>query len=126
MAHMHHPRLPSLFEGLALPVLFMLAAFYDHQRMTPGPLMMALIGLLIGGVPLQRAGRLWLQQRREPLEQLPETQAALQLVPLMREFGPAKVLRANEALLRQPALVLRAVEEIRQRALPGGGDDAPR
>lgn len=110
---MTRPWMPHLFEGLAMPALFALAAFYDVNGVTPGPLMMALFGLIIGGVPLQRAGRMFMQQRREPIDQLPETKAAVRLVPLMEEFGPAVVLLAVE-------------ETIRRRALPRGGDHAER
>lgn len=111
---MRRPWMPPLFEGLALPAMFGIAALYDFAHVTPGPFMMTLIGLLVGSGPLQRAGRLWLQERREPVEQLPETKAALRLVPLMQEFGPAVVLLAVEETIRH------------RRALPRGGDHAER
>lgn len=111
---MRRPWAPLLFEGLALPALFALAAVYDVAHVTPGPFMMALIGLLIGGVPLQRAGKIWLQERREPAAELPEVRAALQLSLMMRELGRGVVLRAVEDTVEA------------HRALPRGGDDADR
>ena len=42
------PWTPLLVQGLGVPALFALAAFYDVMHLTPGPLMMALIGLVLG------------------------------------------------------------------------------
>ena len=108
------PWTPLLVQGLGVPALFALAAFYDVMHLTPGPLMMALIGLVLGSPQIGQAAKLWLQERRSPAAELPEVRAALELSLLMREHGRGVVMRA----------VTDTVEQ--QRALTRGDDHADR
>jgi hypothetical protein len=102
--------LPPLIQGIgngAALLLLLVGIYYDHQRMPPGWITVAAIGLLCGPA-LREASRAWRVERATPLAPpdhlLPEVQAALRLMPLYREHGGALILEVEEALRRRQAL----------------------
>lgn len=103
--------LPQLIEALTKLVgallLLGVGVYYDHQRMPPGWITVAAIGLLIGP-ELRSAARALTAPRvvEQPRELLPEAEVALRLGPLVREHGQVVMLEVEEA--------------VRRRALPPG------
>jgi hypothetical protein len=108
------PWLPDLTNGVGslAGLLVALALVYDLAGIVPGPMMVMALGLLVSGAPLGRAGKVWLQERREPAAQLPEVTAALELSALMHELGQGAVMRAVGDVARH------------RRSLPRGDDHA--
>lgn len=103
---MRRPWLPPLAEGVGSLALLMigLAAIYDLVGVVPGPLMITVLGLLFGGEPLRQAGAAWIAERREPAAQLPSVTMAVELEPMIEQYGQANTRRAVLEVLHRRAL----------------------
>ena len=103
---MRRPWLPPLAEGVGSLTLLLLglAARYALGGIVPGPFMLTVRGLAFGAGPLGRAGAAWIEERREPAARLPEVTLAVELQPMIDEYGAPNVRRAVADVLRRRAL----------------------
>lgn len=109
------PLIQAVCNGAAVLLLLSVGVYYDHQRLPPGWITVAAVGLLCGPA-LREAAQAWRIARTAPPDHLlPEVQAALRLMPLYREHGGALIREVEETLQRRQAL---------QRGR--GGDDVGR
>lgn len=108
------PLILALGNGLVVVLLLGVGMYYDHQRMPPGWITVAAVGLLCG--PALRdaiqARRRELTPPSMPDRLLPEVQAALRLVPLYGEHGPALVVELEELLRRKRQQITQGTDDV--------------